>query len=88
MKSGMIIMNNFSDTYLGDTLPGSLVYPSSSARQSGNGNYMLEGLGHNRFVEKDSDIFPAVVINPLKGTLVTPTGLKNLSRYSLVSVIK
>ena len=80
-------MNNFSDTYLGDTLPGSLVYPSSSARQSGNGGYMLEGLGANRLV-KDSDIFPAVVINPSKGTLVTPTGLKNLARYSLVSVMK
>ena len=81
-------MNNFSDTYLGDTLPGSLVYPSSSARQSGNGGYMLEGLGTNRFVNNDSDIFPAVVINPSKGTLVTPTGLKNIARYSLVSVMK
>jgi hypothetical protein len=49
---------------------------------------MLEGLGANRFVNNDSDIFPAVVINPSKGTLITPTGLKNLARYSLVSVMK
>lgn len=81
-------MNNLSDMYLSDIPPGSLVYPSSSARQSGHGGYILEGLGPNLCVAKDSDIFPAVVINPLKGTLVTPTGLKNLARYSLVSVIK
>jgi len=76
------------DQFLEDIPPGSLVFPSSSARKSGHGGYLLEGLGHNRFVEKDSDIFPAVVINPLKGTLVTPTGLKNICRYSLVSVMK
>lgn len=80
-------MNNFSDIYLSDVQQGSLVFPSESARESGNGGYMLEGLGSDRWV-KDSDIFPAVVINPLKGTLVTPTGLKNLARHSLVSVIK
>jgi hypothetical protein len=81
-------MSRFTDIYLSEVPQGSLVYPSSSARQSGNGGYMLEGLGANRFVNNDSDIFPAVVINPSKGTLVTPTGLKNLARYSLVSVIK
>ena len=80
-------MSRFTDIYLSEVPQGSLVYPSSSARQSGNGGYMLEGLGANRLV-KDSDIFPAVVINPSKGTLVTPTGLKNLARYSLVSVMK
>jgi len=80
-------MSRFTDIYLSEVPQGSLVYPSSSARQSGNGGYMLEGLGANRPV-KDSDIFPAVVINPSKGTLVTPTGLKNLARYSLVSVMK
>jgi hypothetical protein len=80
-------MSHFTDIYLEEVPQGSLVYPSSSARQSGNGGYMLEGLGANRLV-KDSDIFPAVVINPSKGTLVTPTGLKNLARCSLVSVMK
>lgn len=80
-------MSRFTDIYLEEVPQGSLVYPSSSARQSGNGGYMLDGLGANRLV-KDSDIFPAVVINPSKGTLVTPTGLKNLARYSLVSVMK
>ena len=80
-------MSRFTDIYLEEVPQGSLVYPSSSARQSGNGGYVLEGLGANRLV-KDSDIFPAVVINPSKGTLVTPTGLKNIARYSLVSVMK
>jgi hypothetical protein len=80
-------MSRFTDIYLEEVPQGSLVYPSSSARQSGNGGYMLDGLGANRLV-KDSDIFPAVVINPSKGTLVTPTGLKNIARYSLVSVMK
>jgi len=80
-------MSRFTDIYLEEVPQGSLVYPSSSARQSGNGGYMLDGLGANRLA-KDSDIFPAVVINPSKGTLVTPAGLKNLARYSLVSVMK
>lgn len=80
-------MNNFSDIYLSDVQQGSLVFPSRSARESGNGGYMLEGLGPDRWV-KDSDIFPAIVVNPSKGTMVTPTGMKRIGKYSLVSVMK
>jgi len=75
----------FKDIYLEEVPRGSLVYPSSSAKKSGNGNYVLEG---GRSYMKDSDIFPAVVINPRTGTVLTPTGLKNMSQYSLVSVMK
>jgi len=81
-------MSRFTDIYLEEVPQGSLVYPSLHAQRSGNGNYILESGGGRSYVKKDSDIFPAVVINPSKGTLVTPTGLKNLARYSLVSVMK
>jgi len=74
------------DQFLEDIPPGSLVFPSSSARKSGHGGYVLEG--NTRCVKDDSEIFPAIMINPRAGTMVTPTGLKNLGRYSLVSVMK
>jgi hypothetical protein len=74
------------DQYLEDIPSGSLVFPSSCARKRGNGGYLLEG--NTRCVKDDSQIFPAIVINPRAGTLVTPTGLKNIGRYSLVSVMK
>jgi len=76
------------DTHLEDIRPGSLVYPSSSARKSGNGGYMLEDVYARHHIANDSEIFPAIVINPRKGTLVTPTGLKSIGPYSLVSVMK
>ena len=74
------------DQYLEDIPPGSLVFPSAAARKSGHGGYLLEG--NTRCVKDDSEIFPAIVINPRAGTMVTPIGLKNLGRYSLVSVMK
>lgn len=76
------------DTRLEDVLPGTLVYPSSSARTSGNGGYMLEDGYPRNHVRNDSDIFPAIVIEPRRGTMITPTGLQTLSRHSLVSVMK
>ncbi len=79
-------MSYLKDQLLEDIQPGSLVFPSASARKSGNGGYVLEG--NTRCVKDDSEIFPAIVVNPRAGTMVTPTGLKNLSRYSLVSVMK
>ena len=78
----------FKDIHLEEVPQGSLVYPSLHAQRSGNGNYILESGGGRSYVKKDSDIFPAVVINPRTGTVLTPTGLKNLARYSLVSVMK
>lgn len=78
-------MGYLKDTYLNDVHPGSLVYPSSSARTSGNGGYLLDG--ETRCAKSDSEIFPAIVINPRQGLLVTPTGLKILSKYSLISVM-
>lgn len=62
------------------------MFPSSSARKSGNGNYVLNGIIGRYAHVKDSDIFPAIVVEPKKGKLITPTGMKNLDRYSLVSV--
>lgn len=84
-------MARLKDCYLEDVPQGSLVFPSSSARESGNGGYLLELEGvssSKRHIKNDSEIFPAVMINPRTGTLVTPTGLKNLSRHSLVAVVK
>lgn len=79
-------MATLKDQFLEDIPPGSLVFPSSSARKSGNGGYVLEG--NTWCVKDDSEIFPAIMINPRAGTMVTPTGLKNLGGYSLVSVMK
>lgn len=80
-------MLSLVDSRLEDIRPGSLVYPSSSARKSGNGGYILEDVYPGHHIA-DSEIFPAIVINPRKGILVTPTGLRSIGRYSLVSVMK
>lgn len=79
-------MATLKDQYLEDIPPGSLVFPSYSARKHGNGGYELDS--NTRWVKDDSEIFPAIVINPRAGTLMTPTGLKKIGRYSLVSVMK
>lgn len=79
-------MGYLKDTYLNDVQPGSLIYPSSGARRSGNGGYLLDG--ETRCVKDDSEIFPAIVINPRQGLLLTPSGMKFLSKYSLISVMK
>lgn len=79
-------MVHLKDTYLSDVQPGALVYPSSSARKSGHGGYVFDG--ETRCVKSDSEIFPAIVINPYRGLLATPTGVKALSKHSLISVVK
>lgn len=79
-------MSCLKDQHLEDVPLGSLVFPSSSARRSGNGGYVLEG--NTRCVKDDAEIFPAIMINPCQGLLATPTGLKKLGRYSLVAVVK
>jgi hypothetical protein len=79
-------MARLKDTYLSDVQPGELIYPSSSARKSGHGGYLLDG--ETRCVGNDSEIFPAIVINPHRGLLATPTGMKALSKHSLISVMK
>ena len=76
------------DAQLENVPTGSLVYPSSSARKSGNGGYMLEDGYPRHHIKNDSEIFPAIVIDPRKGTLATPTGLKSIGRFCLVSVMK
>jgi len=81
-------MARYVDLHLEDVPIGSLVFPSSSARTSGNGGYMLEDGYPRHHIKNDSEIFPAIVLDPRKGTLVTPTGLKSIGRYSLVSVMK
>jgi hypothetical protein len=79
-------MSRFTDIYLEEVPQGSLVYPSCHAQQRGHGNYILDGgVSHTK---NDSDIFPALVINPRTGILLTPTGLKNIGPYALVSVMK
>lgn len=79
-------MSYLKDAHLSDVQSGSLIFPSSGARRSGNGGYLLKG--ETRCVKNDADIFPAIVINPREGLLATPTGLKFMSEYSLVSVVK
>ena len=79
-------MASLVDIHVENVQPGSLVFPSSSARESGNGNYGV-GMGNNSWL-KDSEIFPAILVDPIKGTLLTPIGLKSIGRYSLVSVMK
>lgn len=79
-------MSCLKDMHLSDVQPGSLVYPSSSARRSGNGGYRFEG--ETRCVKDDSEIFPAIAIDPFKGLLVTPTGVKAISRHCLIAVEK
>lgn len=79
-------MSYLRDSYLDEVQPGSLIYPSSSARKSGHGGYVFDG--ETRCVKNDAEIFPAIVINPHRGLLATPTGVKALSKYSLISVVK
>ena len=79
-------MSYLKDAHLEDVPIGSLVFQSSSARATGNGGYLLDGF--KVCVKDDSQLFPAIVINPRSGLLATPTGLKCLSRWSLISVVK
>lgn len=82
-------MSHLVDAYLEDVPPGSLIFPSTSARKSGHGDYCLKGpSGLQQRVKNDSDIFPAIVINPAAGVVLTPTGIQNLDHNSFVSVMK
>jgi len=82
-------MSYLVDTYLEDVPPGSLVFPSSAARKFGHGDYCLKGPGGlQQRVKNDSDIFPAIVINPAAGVVLTPMGIQNLGHNSFVSVMK
>jgi hypothetical protein len=71
------------DIYLNDTTRGFMVYPSSSARQSGNGGYG-EKVTHKTL--RDSEIFPALVLDPLTGQVLTPSGIRFIFPSSLVSI--
>jgi hypothetical protein len=79
----------FRDAYIADIPTGSLMYPSSSARNAcKGGNYYLEDL--MSFVS-DSEIFPAIVIPGKYETFVqvlTPTGIHTMSKFSMVSYEK
>jgi len=82
-------MKNLRDTYIANIPMGSLMYPSSDARNNcKGGNYYLEDL--MRFVG-DSEIFPAMVIPGKYDTFVqvlTPTGIHTMSKFSMVSYEK
>jgi hypothetical protein len=71
------------DIYLNDTTRGFMVYPSSSARKSGNGGYTELPL-HRTL--RDSELFPALVLDPIAGKLLTPSGVRSIFPNSLVSI--
>jgi hypothetical protein len=77
------------DAYIVDIPVGSLMYPSTDARNScKGGNYYLEDL--MKFAS-DSDIFPALVIPGQYNTFVqvlTPTGIHTMSKFSMVAYEK
>jgi hypothetical protein len=71
------------NVYLNDTRRGFMVYPSSSARRQGGGGY-IEMPSHKTL--RDSELFPALVLDPIAGRLLTPTGVRSISPHSLVSI--
>ena len=81
-------MARLKDIHLCDVPKGSLVYPSSGARTSGRGGYNVYLEKGIQNVPDDSQLFPGVLIDPKKGTMVTPTGIKSIGPYCLVSVLK
>jgi hypothetical protein len=82
-------MKKLRDAYIADIPMGSLMYPSTDARNNcKGGNYYLEDL--MKFVS-DSDIFPALVIPGQYNTFVqvlTPTGIHTMSKFSMVAYEK
>ena len=69
--------------YLENTVVGNLVYPSTNSSKSANGgNYMERGGSRPT---PDSHLFPAIVLDPRQGRILTPTGIRYLSGWSLVS---
>lgn len=74
------------NVYLEDTHPGSLVYPSTESTRSANGgNYMERGASRPT---PDSQLFPAIVLDPRLGQVLTPSGVKFISSWSLVSQVR
>ena len=72
--------------YLEDAPTGSLVYPSTASSRSVNGgNYMERGA---RRPTPDSQLFPAIVLDPRLGQVLTPSGVKFISSWSLVSQVR
>jgi len=71
------------DIYLNNTTRGCMVYPSSSARRQGTGGY-TDTIKNKTF--RDSELFPALVLDPIAGQLLTPSGVRSISPYSLVSI--
>lgn len=76
---------NLKNAFLGDLPVGSLMYPSKSALESGNGNYFDET---TRRHVTDDQLFPAVLIDPKTGESLCPTGIRRLSPRCLVGVAK
>jgi hypothetical protein len=73
------------DVHLSEVPTGSLVFPSRHARESpGGGNYYCT---ERHSFMKDHQVFPAILLNPRNGTIVTPVGVQYLGGTATVSVI-
>ena len=82
----MMYMPSLDNIYLENAEIGNLVCPSSSALRSVNGgNYLEKGLSR---CTPDSELFPAIVLDPQKGQVLSPSGIKYISKWSIVSRIK
>jgi hypothetical protein len=65
---------------------GTLLFPSRVARESPTGgNYYCTE--RQRFV-KDFEVFPAILLDPQRGVVTTPTGIHILGTTATVSVIR
>jgi hypothetical protein len=75
----------FTDAHVIDLPRGTLLFPSRHARESpGGGNYLCSE--RNAFM-KDHQVFPAILLNPRNGTIVTPTGIHTIGTSATVSVL-
>mgnify|MGYP006290592965 CR=1 FL=1 len=76
----------FKDVTVSNLPAGSLLYPSSNARSSpAGGNYYCT---ERQEFMKDHQVFPAILIDPDRGTAITPTGIHHLGCTALVSVAR
>ena len=76
---------NLIDTELHRCLNGTLVFPSSKAREDPRGG----GYVNHEFAPiPDKELFPAIVLDWYIGQLLTPTGVRRISKYSVVSRLK
>ena len=77
---------NLIDTELHRCSNGTMVFPSSIARGDPHGGGYVEDYESFQHIP-DGELFPAIVLDWYHGMLLTPSGVRRISKYSCVSRI-